>query len=196
MVPRPHCRFTGNGISLITEKWSTAGQASVSIDGGAPTTVSLAQPANAYQQVTFAATGLTNCSHTIKVTKSSGGQIVIDALAVTSLAPVVPASSAYGRSVLAANPSDYWRLDETSGTTAADYAGASSLTEGTGITHQAAGALAADPDTADTFSGTSTGWAQTSTLIPAPQTFTEQAWIKTSSTSPAQLTRLRSIRPR
>ncbi len=166
---------------MISEKYSNEGNSTFSIDGGTATTVSMASSTRQVQQTVFTASGLTNGTHTLKITKTSGTYLVIDAYIVNTLAPVVPASSTYGQSVLAAGPTDYWRLDEASGTTASDYAGSSNLTEGAGVTHSTAGAITGDPDTADTFSGTSTGWAQTTTAVTGPQTFTEQAWIKTSS---------------
>ena len=87
--------------------------------------------------------------------------------------------SSYGDTVLSQGASLYWPLNETAGTTAYDYAGFNDGTLNTGVTTGAAGAITGD--TAMTFSGALGGdLAGQSTLTP-PNTFTAEAWFKTTS---------------
>ena len=55
-------------------------------------------------------------------------------------------NSAYSEQVLADGPRSYWRLGETSGTSAADVTGANGGTYGGGVTLGQPGALTGDPD--------------------------------------------------
>ncbi|MBO3086541.1 LamG domain-containing protein [Cellulomonas fengjieae] len=91
--------------------------------------------------------------------------------------------SPYAQGVLDDAATSFWRLGEASGTTAFDWAGTDDLTTGAGVTRGAAGAIDGDPNTASTFSGTSTGSGATATPVAAPNTFTAEAWIKTTTTS-------------
>jgi PKD repeat protein len=92
--------------------------------------------------------------------------------------------SAYANDVLGAGASHYWRLGEASGSTGYDWAGFDDLSEQPGITHGAAGAITGDSDKASTFDGSSTdGGAVSPTAAPGPDTYTEAAWFRTTSTS-------------
>ncbi len=93
------------------------------------------------------------------------------------------ATSAYANDVTAAGATDYWRLGESSGTTGYDSASFNDLVEQSGVGHGAAGAITGDPNTASTFDGTANGSAASTSAIPGPNTFTEEAWFKTTSTS-------------
>ncbi len=97
--------------------------------------------------------------------------------------------SPYPGTVLGDSPLDYWRLDDASGSTGFDTAGYIPLTEGSGVTHGVAGAISGD--TATTFSGTSTGWADATTPteapILAPNTYSTEVWFKTSTTQGGKL---------
>lgn len=90
--------------------------------------------------------------------------------------------SPYADEVLTDGASSYWRLSEAAGsTTAEDWAGTSPGVAGAGVTWGVAGAVAGDADTAADFSGTSTGLVATQTAIEGPQTFTAEAWFRTTS---------------
>ncbi|BDZ51947.1 hypothetical protein GCM10025867_41880 [Frondihabitans sucicola] len=78
--------------------------------------------------------------------------------------------------------SSFWRLDEASGTTVYDAAGYNDQVAGAGVTRGTAGATV-DGDTASTFDGSSTGFSSTQSSVPGPQTFSVEAWVKTTSTS-------------
>jgi uncharacterized protein (TIGR03437 family) len=94
---------------------------------------------------------------------------------------VVSSSSYYG--LVTANPTllAYWRLGETSGTVAADTAGAHNGTYVNNPTLGSPGALANDPNTAATFNGTN----QRVTLpsLPSVGDFTIEAWTYLTNAS-------------
>ena len=76
--------FSGTAISLITEKFSTEGTATVTVDSGPPTTINLLSTQLAVQQVVFTANGLPAGKHTLTITKTGGQVLPLDAVAVTS----------------------------------------------------------------------------------------------------------------
>ena len=78
---------------------------------------------------------------------------------------------------------DLWRLGEAAGTVGYDWAGYDDLIEQTGVGHGAAGAIIGDSNAASTFNGTATGSAASTVSAPAPNTFTVEAWFKTTSTT-------------
>ena len=91
--------------------------------------------------------------------------------------------------VTAADPSLYYKLNETSGKTAADSSGnANTGTYQGTVTQGVAGPCLRDSgNTAVTLNG-STGWVSTSTLISAaPNTFTEEIWFKTTTSQGGKL---------
>ncbi|MEF2977726.1 PKD domain-containing protein [Subtercola sp. YIM 133946] len=99
----------------------------------------------------------------------------------TSKLPQPPADS-YGNRIFTDAPSLYWRLDEASGSTAADAIG--SGTTGNyfgGYTQGVAGALAGNPDTATSFDGSS-GGVSSSTQFNDPEVYSLEAWFNTSTT--------------
>jgi len=85
--------FTGTGVSWIALKCSICGIATVSIDGGAATSVDTAGPAavgspGLASQAVFTASGLAAGSHTLVITvtgttTSSGAHVIVDAFDVT-----------------------------------------------------------------------------------------------------------------
>ncbi|GAA4359798.1 PKD domain-containing protein [Angustibacter luteus] len=92
------------------------------------------------------------------------------------------AASAYADGVLADGASQYWRLGESSATTAYNSAGFDDLTLGAGVTRGAAGGTG-DADKASTFNGTDTAFGVNSQPVTAPDTFSAEAWFKTTTTS-------------
>ena len=100
----------------------------------------------------------------------------------TTAIPAAP-TDIYGAAVYSDNPDIYWRLNDATGSaTAAD----SSRTLSTGdyrpatSATQVTGAIAGTADAAGSFNGTSTGVASR-TLVQGPNTFTVEAWVKTTS---------------
>ena len=130
----------------------------------------------------FTDTGLSpGSTHTyrVQVVDPSGNKISSPSTTATvsSTAP-----SAYVGDVQSDGAGDLWRFNEASGSTAYDWAGFNDMTEGTGVTDGAAGPLS-DSATAANFNGTSTGTASTTSAITGPDTFSAEAWFKTTSTS-------------
>jgi PKD repeat protein len=97
-----------------------------------------------------------------------------------------PTPSPYAASVLADSPSWQWRLDEASGTKAYDRAGSNDLTLNSANTRNIAGALLNEPDSATNFPGT-TSTTTVQGVSPfwgsAPQAFSLEAWVRTSTSS-------------
>ncbi len=134
----------------------------------------------------FVDTGLTpGTTQTYRVTvrDAAGNQVRSDTTAVT-VSAATTTGTVYTDLVSADQPAGWWRLGEAAGSTVAyDRAGFSDLTPAAGVTFGTAGALGASTDTAATFSGTDTGFASTRTPVPAPQTFSVEAWFQTTSTT-------------
>ena len=133
--------------------------------------------------VGFTDTGLTNgSSYTYKVTATDPDGNVANSPDV-SVTVTSQAASAYAQQVLSQSPTLYWRLGEASGTTAVDWANLNDGVVGTGVTRNATGAVLGDSDKASTFDGTANATVSAPSAAPAPDTFTTEAWIKTSTTS-------------
>lgn len=89
--------------------------------------------------------------------------------------------SAYSDKVIADGASNYWRLNEPSGTSAVDVVGAKNGTISGGVTLAQPGALV-DGDTAMTFNGT-TGKIVTAAAVTLPVISSVEAWFKTTSSA-------------
>src|SRR5712671_4787956 len=92
------------------------------------------------------------------------------------------AASTYSSAVLADAPAGYWRLGESSGTTAADSAGHNAGTYVGGVTLGQAGALSGDSDTSVVLDGSiaTVQIPDAAALDPTTQ-ITLEAWIKPSA---------------
>ena len=92
--------------------------------------------------------------------------------------------SGYAQKVINDGASLYWRLGEnrsTSANTAYDWAGFNDGRMDAGVSGGQAGAIVGDKDPASSFNGKSTGLVATTSAVPAPKTFTVEAWVKTTS---------------
>jgi len=99
--------------------------------------------------------------------------------------PLTAYASAYSTTVLGDSPASYWRLGESSGTSALDAAGTNTGTYTGGYTLGAAGAIAGDTDTSVSLNGSS-GYVdinQAATLQPGTALSVE-AWVKPSASVP------------
>lgn len=94
--------------------------------------------------------------------------------------PVTSAGTDYAATVLADGPTSYWRLGETTGTTAADSAGSSPGTIAGGVTLGLPGAIVGDPDTAMGFDSASRQYIKVSDTAALDFTgdFSVEAWAK------------------
>ncbi|MGY1805395.1 PKD domain-containing protein [Blastococcus sp. SYSU D00922] len=128
----------------------------------------------------FTDTGLAGGTHSYVVTATDpfGNVVTSDAASVTVAAGSGPRT--YAATVRADGAQNYWPLNERQRGTAFDNAGATDLGVGSGVTVQATGALLGDGDTAYTFGGRSSGIAYSQTAVAAPNTFTAEAWFRTT----------------
>jgi PKD repeat protein len=126
-------------------------------------------------------TGLSAGSHRYRITATdpmgnvaTSGWTTVDVVTGGAARP-------YADVVRADGATDHWSLGESSGTTAYNLARPLDMTTGTSVTRGAAGALAGDVDTAATFANDASSLASTRTAVAGPQTFTAEAWFKTTS---------------
>ena len=116
----------------------------------------------------------------VVVNDPSGNGTQSDNVSVT-----MPTSSlsSYGKAVLDDGASNYWRLGDADQPTLTDLAGGNALTRSSGVTPGTDGAIGGDADTSATFDGTQNGVAGATTAAVSPDTFSAEAWIKTTTTS-------------
>lgn len=98
-------------------------------------------------------------------------------------APYSP--TGYAGAVLAQNPQLYWRLNEKSGTTAADLSGHQHVgTYGSSVTLGGTGAMSSDPNTSASFNDTNTAFVS-STYVPFATggSFTVMGWANRAATT-------------
>lgn len=104
----------------------------------------------------------------------------------TSSLPAVPADS-YGARVYNDSPDLYWRLNETSGTVAAD--SSVSVNNGTysgGVTKNQTGAIAGTTNKAAAFDGVN-GLVASSTLLSNPSVYSLELWFNSTTTRGGKL---------
>jgi hypothetical protein len=70
--------FTGTGISFLTETNADEGDIAVTLDGASQGTVSASTPQRQAQRALYTATGLPAGSHTLTLTKLTGGYSLVD----------------------------------------------------------------------------------------------------------------------
>jgi DNA-binding beta-propeller fold protein YncE len=100
------------------------------------------------------------------------------ATTVTATFGTAPQST-YAQTVTADTPAGYWRLDETSGTTAAKAAGGANNGTYTGVTLGQPGLIGSASDKAVTFSGTSSRvQIASNTAVSPTASVSVEAWIK------------------
>ena len=91
--------------------------------------------------------------------------------------------SSYAHAVINSAPVTYWRLGESSGLTAYDWAGYADGIVGSSVTRGTPGAIIGDSNTASTFNGTATSSVIYPTSQPGPNSFSVEAWINTTTTT-------------
>ncbi|MGJ8720331.1 MAG: PKD domain-containing protein [Salinibacterium amurskyense] len=90
--------------------------------------------------------------------------------------------SDYAAAVMEDQPSNYWRLGE-SGNTVVDSVARDNATATNNVGFGTSGAIIGDSNTAATFTGSSNSYAGSNTQIWRDNTFSVEAWFKTSTTS-------------
>jgi len=90
--------------------------------------------------------------------------------------------SAYSAAILALDPTEYYRLDETSGTTMVDSSGngRNGTYPASGVTYGIPGAIENDTDTAISIAGSSTG-VKGAAFTSSPTTYSVVFWFKVAS---------------
>jgi PKD repeat protein len=133
----------------------------------------------------FTDTGLTpgvEYRYRLYVTDAAGNQVAGDTVYYT-----VPtdgtAPSAFSELVKAQGAATFWRLGETSGSSAYDWAGYNDGVVSSGVSRGAEGAVIGDANTASNFDGTGNGIVSSPVAATASDTFTTSTWIKTTTTS-------------
>ena len=91
--------------------------------------------------------------------------------------------SAYAQDVAGDGAAHYWRLGEPSGTTAYDWTGFDDATLNGDVTRGVPGAIVGDSDAASSFDGNTGTSGVDPNAIVGPNTFTEEAWVNTTSTN-------------
>lgn len=138
----------------------------------------------------FRDTGLTpGSSHTYYVTASTGIKTSVKSgvsapVTVSGTSP----SQSYAQTVLSNNPSFFWRLGDTSGTTATDSSPNNFTgTYQSGTSQGAPGPIGGDPTTATSFNGTSNGLVTAAQSANNPQVFSIELWFKTTTNQGGRL---------
>jgi hypothetical protein len=133
--------------------------------------------------------GLTpGSAHTYTVTASDGTHTSAKSPASASVTVSATSPSvSYPQAVLADKPSFFWRLSETSGSTAADSSpnGFNGMYE-PGTTQGAPGPIAGSPATATGFDGR-TGLVTSASQVTGPQTFSVELWFTTTTSTGGKL---------
>ena len=127
-------------------------------------------------------TGLTpgaQYRYRLYVTDPDGNQVAGDTVTYTVPDPAVQGT--YAQTVVSQGAGTYWRMDEPSGSALVDWVGFNDGVASAGVTRGTAGAINGDADTASTFNGTSTGMAINRAPVKGPDTYSTEAWIKTTT---------------
>ena len=130
--------------------------------------------------MSFTDTGLVagqTYKYRLAVSDPSGNTVQSETVQITMPSSVDP----YVAAVLTDGAQNYWRLDGT-GTTQTDYAGGLDQTSKSGATSSTDSALSSANNSLS-FNGTSNGFASTSQAQDGLNTFSAEAWFKTSSTT-------------
>lgn len=117
-------------------------------------------------------------SYHVRVTDPDGNLARGDAASVTVSGSGT--TGAYVREVMADLPLAYWRLGESTGTAMIDAVDLQPGTVGT-VTRGRSGAVVSDSDTATGFRGTTSSTAYTATVAQAPNTFSVETWVRTTT---------------
>lgn len=178
-------------FSAVTDRDSGRLTYAIYRDGGATPigTVTATSWPWAHPLLHYRDAGLTaGTQHTYQVSASDG---VHTSAKSASSAPVTVSSTSpsasYRRTVLDSKPSFYWRLDETSGTIAADSSphGFNGIYE-PGTTLGVLGAIVGSTDTAVALDGRS-GLVTSAGKMNDPQAFTVECWFKTTTKTGGKL---------
>ncbi len=125
-------------------------------------------------------TGGQSYNYRIVVSDDDGNKTNTDWLTVQ--AATTGQATTYNNAVLNDAPTSYWPMGEPSGTAAYDWAGGTDLSLA-GATRGQSGQQVNATSQATGFSGSSSSFGSTSSSVAGPQTFSAEAWFKTTSTA-------------
>lgn len=135
-------------------------------------------------RMSFTDTGLANnrsYSYTVVVSDPWGNAVTSPSVSVTTASSGTSPLSLYAQTVLADSPANYWRMDDTSSSltswTAATNGTSSGVARGIG------GVTPGDPNTAMTFTGSSSSYARSGATEAATDTVSVEAWFRTTTTT-------------
>jgi PKD repeat protein len=131
----------------------------------------------------FTDTGVPPGSHQYRVVVTDPWGNTVNSPWTTVTVPAAGDDSAYMKAVYDDQPTNYWRMGESTGTTAsADRVGLMPLSAvGTTVPVRGQpGAISNDPDTASAFTGVNTSWTASAVQHWAPDVMTLEAWFKTT----------------
>lgn len=137
-----------------------------------------------YPNLGFVDTGLTpgsSYTYTIKVNDVDGNTLTLPKTNSVTISSTQP--SQYDTDVANDGATAFWPLGESSGSAILDHIGFNDGTAQAGVTRGTAGPISGDSTTASTFSGDSTGWAATNSMISGGSDFSIESWVKTTTTS-------------
>lgn len=119
----------------------------------------------------------------VSATDPSGNTVTSFDVSVTVASASTSGGGPYADAVRADGAASYWRLGESEAALAYDSSGFNDLTLTTGTTRGTAGAIANDANAATSFDGATPTTAYSQSTLYSPDTFTVEAWVKTTSTS-------------
>jgi hypothetical protein len=125
-------------------------------------------------------------SYSLRMTDADGNTTTSGTASVKPSGTSISGSTYYSQ-VRTDGASSYWRLDDPStGTSITDWAGSTDLVRSSGLGLGAAGAIGSDK-AASVNASVSASAASNTGFVRAPQTFSVEAWFKTTSTSGGQV---------
>jgi hypothetical protein len=158
-------------------------------DGGSTPIYTVAANSNFWTLPVFSYvdTVAAGSSHTYTVTAKDVFGNTRSSPTTSSVTATNSALGSYGAAIAASGASPYWRLNDTSGTVAADATGTKTGNYGAGITLNQPGAAGVAPNVGIRTSGTDTGILSSATAADAPMTYSLEFWFNTTFTTGGKL---------
>ncbi|MGI3786557.1 MAG: LamG domain-containing protein, partial [Janthinobacterium lividum] len=128
----------------------------------------------------------TKYTYQLKMTDADGNTVYSGTASATPSGTAI-SSSTYVNQVKADGASSYWRLDDPStSSSVTDWAGSTDLVRASGLSLGTTGAIGTDKAASVNGTGSASA-ASNSGFVRAPNTFSVEAWFKTTSTSGGQV---------
>ncbi|WP_158437773.1 RICIN domain-containing protein [Naasia lichenicola] len=172
------CAASATPSTGFTGKWTTVPGFSGSLASGASVSYCIRTTASS---AALSITG--SLSATLTVNGTLPGTQWTSSATATATLDSAAASPAYTKAVVADSPVHYWPMNETTGVNVYDAIGTDHAIAGAGVTRNSAGALLGSTAPSSSFSGDTTGSVIAQTSEAAPNTFTVEAWFKTTDSN-------------